>query len=65
MGENMELTVEEREMLQKIVSNQYTGGGHKRSTWIEPICRTGADQTVLAALCQKGLVETGLGRTVG
>jgi hypothetical protein len=63
-GKNMELTVEEREMLQRIVNNQYTGGGYKRSTWIEMICRTGADKAVLATVCQKGLVETGLGGTV-
>jgi hypothetical protein len=60
----MELTVEEREMLRKIVNNQYTGGGYRRATWIEMICRTGTDKTVLAALCRKGLVETGLGGTV-
>ena len=60
----MELTSEEKEMLQRIVSNQYTGGGYKRATWIEMICRTGTDKAVLATLCQKGLVETGLGGTV-
>ena len=60
----MELTSEEREMLRRIVDNRYTAGGYKRATWISTICRTGADKAVLAALCQKGLVETGLGGTV-
>ena len=30
----MELTAEEREMLQRIVDNRYTAGGYKRATWI-------------------------------
>ena len=60
----MELTAEERDMLRRIVDNRYTAGGYKRATWISTVCRTGADKTVLAALCEKGLVETGLGGTV-
>ncbi len=40
----MELTSEEKEMLRRIVSNQYTGGGYKRATWVEMICRTGRGQ---------------------
>ena len=60
----MELSSEEKEMLQKIVSNQYTGGGFKRATWVSMICHTAADKALLAKLCKKGLVETGLGGTV-
>lgn len=59
-----QLTAEEREMLRKIMDNRYTGGGYRRATWIDMICRTAADKAVLAALCNKGLVETGLGGTV-
>jgi hypothetical protein len=60
----MELNAEEREMLQRIVQNQYTGGGYRRATWIDMICRTAEEKAVLVRLCQKGLVETGLGGTV-
>jgi hypothetical protein len=60
----MELTSDEREMLQRIADNRYSGGSYKRATWIDTVCRTGADKAVLVALCQKGLVETGLGGTV-
>jgi len=60
----MELTSEEREMLRRIVDNRYTGGGYRRATWIDKICRTAADKAMLTALCEKGLVETGLGGTV-
>lgn len=64
-GKAMErLTEEEKGMLHKIVVNQYTGGGFKRATWIDKVCRNAADKALLAALCEKGLVETGLGGTV-
>ena len=59
-----QLTAEERGMLQKIMEKRYTGGGYRRATWIDMICRTAADKELLAALCEKGLVETGLGGTV-
>lgn len=59
-----QLTAEEKAMLRNIVRNQYTGGGYRRATWIDKICRTAADKALLAALCKKGLVETGLGGTV-
>jgi hypothetical protein len=60
----MELTPEEKEMLRRIADNQYSGGAYKRATWIDMVCHTKADKAVLAALCQKGLAETGLGATV-
>jgi hypothetical protein len=60
----MEITPEEKEMLSRIVNNQYTGGAYKRATFIDKVCRDKADRTILDALCQKGLAETGLGGTV-
>ncbi|MBP1730917.1 MAG: hypothetical protein H6Q55_1346 [Deltaproteobacteria bacterium] len=60
----MEITPEEKEMLTRIEKNQFTGGAYKRATMIDKVCRNKADRAVLDALCQKGLVETGLGGTV-
>jgi hypothetical protein len=60
----MEITPNEKEMLHRITDNRYSGGGYKRATWIEMICRTEADRAVLDALCSKGLAEIGLGGTV-
>ena len=60
----MELTSDERDMLRRIVSNQYTGGAYRRATWVAMICRSRADKALLADLCRKGLTETGLGGTV-
>lgn len=60
----MEISQDEKEMLDRITDNQYTSGGFKRATWICKVCRTDADRTLLDGLCQKGLVETGLGGTV-
>ncbi|MCX5809808.1 MAG: hypothetical protein NTX36_10640 [Proteobacteria bacterium] len=60
----MEITAEEKDMLTRIVNNQYSGGAYKRATWIDKVCRNKADRAVLDALCQKGLTETGLGGTV-
>jgi hypothetical protein len=60
----MDISSEEKDMLVRIVNNQYTGGAYKRATWIEKVCRNRADRAVLDTLCQKGLVETGLGGTV-
>lgn len=60
----MEITSEEREMLDRIEDNRYSGGAYERATWIDMICRTANDKAVLSALCRKGLVETGLGGTV-
>ncbi len=60
----MELTAEEKGMLRRISDNKYSAGGYKRATWIDMICHTETDRAVLAALCQKGLAETGLGGTV-
>ncbi len=60
----MEITPEEKEMLHKIADNAYTGGAYKRATFIDKVCRSKEDRAVLNALCQKGLVETGLGGTV-
>jgi hypothetical protein len=60
----MEITPVEREMLRRITDNQYSGGGYKRATWIEMVCRTDADRAVLDTLCGKGLAEIGLGGTV-
>jgi hypothetical protein len=62
--EEMEITPEEKEMLHRITDNQYSGGGYKRATWIEMVCRSEAERALLHALCRKGLVETGLGGTV-
>jgi len=60
----MEVTEEEKDMLKKIVDNQYTGGAYRRATWIEKVCRSKRDREVLDVLCRKGLAETGLGGTV-
>jgi hypothetical protein len=60
----VEITSEEKDMLKKIENNQYTGGAYKRATFIDKVCRNKADRSVLNMLCQKGLVETGLGGTV-
>jgi hypothetical protein len=60
----MEITPEEKTMLSRILNNQYTGGGYKRATFIDKVCRSKADRAVLESVCQKGLVETGLGGTV-
>ncbi|MDD5244639.1 MAG: hypothetical protein PHU49_11550, partial [Syntrophorhabdaceae bacterium] len=55
---------EEKDMLVRIVNNEYTGGGYKRATWIDKVCRNKEDREMLDTLCQKGLAETGLGGTV-
>ncbi len=60
----MEITPAEKEMLNRIVENQFTGGAYKRATFIEKVCRSKKDKTVLDALCERGLVEKGLGGTV-
>lgn len=60
----MEINQEEKEMLKRIVDNQYSGGAYKRATWIEKVCLNKKDKTVLEGLCRKGLVEKGLGGTV-
>ena len=60
----MEISWEEKDMLKKIVENQYTGGAYRRATWIEKVCRSKRDKDVLDVLCQKGLAEIGLGGTV-
>lgn len=60
----MKITSEERDMLKKIENNQYTGGAYKRATFVDKVCRNKMDRLVLKMLCQKGLVETGLGGTV-
>jgi hypothetical protein len=61
---NMEITPEEKDMLKKIEDNQYTGGAYKRATFIDKVCRSKMDRSVLDTLRQKGLAETGLGGTV-
>jgi hypothetical protein len=60
----MELTGEEKEMLRRIANNPYRGGAYDRATWIDIICPTKAEKTVLETLRHKGLAETGLGGTV-
>jgi len=60
----MEITSEERHMLMKIENNQFTGGAYKRATFIDKVCRSKADRLLLETLCQKDLVEKGLGGTV-
>jgi len=60
----MEITPEEKNMLSRILNNQYSGGAYKRATFIDKVCRNKEDRAVLQSLCQKGLVETGLGGTV-
>jgi len=64
MVHTVEITSEEKQMLMKIEINQYTGGAYKRATFIDKVCRNKTDRSILKALCQKGLVETGLGGTV-
>lgn len=60
----MEITTKERDMLVRIVNNEYTGGGYRRATWIDKVCRNKTERTLLDELCRKGLAETGLGGTV-
>lgn len=60
----MEITPEEKDMLVRIVNNEYSGGAYKRATWIDKVCRNKEDRAVLDTLCQKDLAETGLGGTV-
>jgi hypothetical protein len=60
----MEISKEETAMLRKIVDNQFTGGAYQRATLMGKVCRSKADRVILEALCDKGLVETGLGGTV-
>ena len=60
----MDITPEEKEMLTRIVHNQFTGGAYKRATFVEKVCRNKADKALLDELCRKGLVERGLGGTV-
>ena len=64
LEKQMELTSEEKEMLRRIETNPYVGGAYQRATWIDIVCPTKADKTMLETLCRKGLVETGLGGTV-
>ncbi len=51
-------------MLNRIMDNQFTGGAHKRATFVEKVCRGKADRAMLDSLCRRGLVERGLGGTV-
>ena len=44
--------------------SQTIGGAYKRATFIDKVCRNKADRGVLDTLCQKSLVEKGLGGTV-
>ncbi|MCG6536231.1 MAG: hypothetical protein L7F78_16400, partial [Syntrophales bacterium LBB04] len=60
----VEITPEEKDMLRRITSDQFTGGAYKRATFIDKVCRNKADKAVLDTLCRKGLVERGLGGTV-
>ena len=60
----MELTSEEKEMLDRIEKNQYTGGAYRRATWIEKVCRNKKEKVILDSLCEKALAEKGLGGTV-
>jgi hypothetical protein len=60
----MEITLEEKEMLRRIVNNPFTGGAYSRAALIEKVCRNKAERAILDALCRKGLAETGLGGTV-
>jgi hypothetical protein len=60
----VELTPDEKAMLRRIANNPYSGGAYKRATWIDMICPTKADKTLLETLCHKGLAEIGLGGTV-
>ncbi len=60
----MEITEEEKAILERIENNGYCGGAYKRAAWIEKVCRSKTDRNLLDVLCQKGLAETGLGGTV-
>jgi len=60
----IDVTKEEKEMLKKIMDNQYTGGAYRRASFIDKVCSTKKDRELLRSLCNKGLVETGLGGTV-
>jgi len=60
----VKVTPEEREMLERIENNQFTGGAYKRATFVDKVCHTRSDKMVLEGLRQKGLIETGLGGTV-
>ncbi|HOP85816.1 MAG TPA: hypothetical protein PLM71_09055 [Syntrophorhabdaceae bacterium] len=58
------LTDEEKEIIERIDLYQYTGGGYRRASFIDKVCRKKADKEILEDLCRKGLAETGLGGTV-
>ncbi|HPP05749.1 MAG TPA: hypothetical protein PLW88_00145 [Syntrophorhabdaceae bacterium] len=58
------LTEEEKEIIERIDRYQYTGGGYRRASFIEKVCRSRADKNILENLCKKGFAETGLGGTV-
>ena len=60
----MKITPKEKDMLSKIVNDQYSGGAYKRATRIDKVCCNKADKVMLDTLCKKGLTETGLGGTV-
>lgn len=48
-----------------IVDNKYEGGtNYPRATWVEIVCPNKKSKAVLKGLCDKGLVETGIGGTV-
>jgi hypothetical protein len=59
-----ELTMNEKNLLFRIMDKQYTGGGYKRAAWVVMVCPTAADKAALKSLCGKKLAETGLGGTV-
>ena len=60
----MEITPDEKDMLSRIVNNQFTGGAYKRATFVDKVCSNKAHRALLDTLCQKGLAERGLGGTV-
>ncbi len=60
----MEISPEEKEMLHRILNNEYTGGAYRRAAFIEKVCKNKEDREILEGLSKKGLTETGLGGTV-
>jgi len=58
------LTDKEKEIIERIDLYQYTGGGYRRASFIDKVCKKKGDKEILKGLCIKGIAETGLGGTV-
>lgn len=64
-AKELNLSTEEKGLMRLIVDNKYEGGtNYPRATWVEIVCPNKKSKAVLKGLCDKGLVETGIGGTV-